>query len=276
MHYFQFNIGDYMKHTARLSLMEDLAYRRMLDLYYLNDGPLCSDVKRLAKQIGMVGQEAEIEFVLSEFFTLDGDTYRNSRADKEISSYAEKAEKSRVNGRRGGRPRTKLEPSGNPEETQQVISGNPEETQVEPDGKLTINHKPLTINQEPDLKDKDLVADAPKNPADQLDWSSLLLSDEQIKDVKAIRAKHGKKGKISQRVINTLAVDFAELRTFGFTDDRIISEWDTRGWVTVKASWLIREANEAARFVSQQQRQQQRQMPTHTIGGINYGEDMDL
>ena len=51
MHYFQFNIGDYMKHTARLTLMEDLAYRRMLDLYYLNDGPLCSDTKGLAKPI---------------------------------------------------------------------------------------------------------------------------------------------------------------------------------------------------------------------------------
>lgn len=143
MHYFQFNIGDYMKHTARLTLMEDLAYRRMLDLYYLNDGPLCSDTKRLAKQIGMAGEEDAIAFVLSEFFTLDGDVYRNSRADKEITSYAEKAEKSRLNGRNGGRPRTGQQPSNNPEETQQVISGNPEESERKG------NHKPLTINQEP-------------------------------------------------------------------------------------------------------------------------------
>ena len=143
MHYFQFNIGDYMKHTARLTLMEDLAYRRMLDLYYLNDGPLCSDTKRLAKQIGMAGEEDAIAFVLSEFFTLDGDVYRNSRADRELSIYAEKAEKSRANGKKGGRPKTQQVISGNPEETQQVISENPEET----NGKA--NHKPLTINQEP-------------------------------------------------------------------------------------------------------------------------------
>jgi len=39
MHYFNFNIGDYASHTRHLSLMEDLAYRRLIDAYYLAEKP---------------------------------------------------------------------------------------------------------------------------------------------------------------------------------------------------------------------------------------------
>ncbi|NDC25981.1 MAG: DUF1376 domain-containing protein, partial [Proteobacteria bacterium] len=34
MHYYPFHVGDYQAHTAHLTNTEDLAYRRMLDLYY--------------------------------------------------------------------------------------------------------------------------------------------------------------------------------------------------------------------------------------------------
>ena len=38
MNYFPFNVGDYSVHTAHLEPMEDLAYRRLLDQYYLREG----------------------------------------------------------------------------------------------------------------------------------------------------------------------------------------------------------------------------------------------
>ena len=53
MHYYQFNIGDYASHTRHLDLLEDLAYRRILDLYYLHERPLNGDATLVAKQIGM-------------------------------------------------------------------------------------------------------------------------------------------------------------------------------------------------------------------------------
>ena len=49
MHYFQFNIGDYARDTAHLTEMEDLAYRRMLDLYYRAEGPLPSSIDEIAR-----------------------------------------------------------------------------------------------------------------------------------------------------------------------------------------------------------------------------------
>ena len=153
MHYYQFNIGDYMKHTARLSLMEDLAYRRMLDLYYLNDGPITSDVKRLARQVGMSGNEDEIVFVLSEFFLLDGEVYRNARADRDLESYKAKADRARANGRSGGRPPKQKDEDEKPSGLFVGSEGEPTENPEESESKA--NHKPLTNNQDKDSSSPD-------------------------------------------------------------------------------------------------------------------------
>ena len=54
MHYYQFNIKDYSFATIRMTLMEDLAFRRMLDLFYESEKALPCELKRIAKLIGMV------------------------------------------------------------------------------------------------------------------------------------------------------------------------------------------------------------------------------
>ena len=46
MNYYPFHLGDYAAHTAHLEPMEDLAYRRMLDAYYLREAPLPRAVDR--------------------------------------------------------------------------------------------------------------------------------------------------------------------------------------------------------------------------------------
>lgn len=51
--------------------MEDLAYRRMLDLYYTREEALPHELERIAKLIRLKGQEDAIESVLEEFFVLD-------------------------------------------------------------------------------------------------------------------------------------------------------------------------------------------------------------
>lgn len=89
--------------------------------------------------------------------------------------------------------------------------------------------------------DKDFVAAAPKKVVPDLDWSPLNLTPEHQEAVKAIRKKHGKKGVISQRVINTLGKEFAKARAAGLSDEDIINKWDTRGWLAFEADWLIRD-----------------------------------
>jgi uncharacterized protein YdaU (DUF1376 family) len=90
MHYYQFNIGDYLSHTKHLDLMEDLAYRRLLDLYYLHERPLNSGVTSVARQIGMRDHENEVKSVLEEFFHLSDDGWINDRANKEIKHFHSK------------------------------------------------------------------------------------------------------------------------------------------------------------------------------------------
>lgn len=90
MHYFQFNIGDYKSHTTHLSLLEDIAYRRLLDLYYLHERPLNSGVASVARQIGMREHETEVQTVLEEFFKLTDEGWINKRADLVIEDYRAK------------------------------------------------------------------------------------------------------------------------------------------------------------------------------------------
>ena len=51
MHYYNFHIGDYVTHTKHLTLLEDLAFRRLLDHYYLHEEPIKQ--REIARQIGM-------------------------------------------------------------------------------------------------------------------------------------------------------------------------------------------------------------------------------
>jgi uncharacterized protein YdaU (DUF1376 family) len=92
MHYYQFNIGDYMSHTRHLSFLEDLAYRRLLDEYYLHERPLNNGLTAIARQIGMRVNEEVVQYVLESFFTLkeDGSGWINARCDREIQQYRER------------------------------------------------------------------------------------------------------------------------------------------------------------------------------------------
>jgi uncharacterized protein YdaU (DUF1376 family) len=53
MNFFPFHIGDYAAHTRNLSLIEDLAYRRMLDAYYLAEMAFNGSAADVARSIGM-------------------------------------------------------------------------------------------------------------------------------------------------------------------------------------------------------------------------------
>lgn len=124
MHFYQFNIGDYAKKTQHLTNEEDLAYRRLLDMYYDTENPvLTSGLATLSRRLRV--SEKALENVLAEFFP-DG---KNKCADEKIAEYYEYLEKQKLNGRKGGRPKN------NPP----LTDGNPSLTQPEP-----ITSKPLT------------------------------------------------------------------------------------------------------------------------------------
>jgi uncharacterized protein YdaU (DUF1376 family) len=143
VNYYQHHIGDFMRDTAYLSAVEEGIYRRAIDWYYANEKPLPSDIKLVCRYLRArdKAEIAAVNAVLSEFFVLTEDGYTQSRCDKEIEAYNGKAETNRVNGAKGGRPKSK--PKTNPEETQSVNSWINSGTQIKG------NQEPRTINQEP-------------------------------------------------------------------------------------------------------------------------------
>lgn len=95
MNFYPFHLGDYAAHTRHLSLLEDLAYRRMLDLYYTAEAPLPADPAKVARLIGMRDHMREVEDVLSEFFVKSDAGHSSSRCDREIEAYRAKAERAK-------------------------------------------------------------------------------------------------------------------------------------------------------------------------------------
>jgi len=96
MNYYPFHVGDYAAHTVHLEPMEDLAYRRMLDAYYLRESPLPADPKEVARLIRMRQNQTEVEAVLCEFFDQTEDGWCHSRCDQEIDKMRDKQTKARA------------------------------------------------------------------------------------------------------------------------------------------------------------------------------------
>ena len=118
MNFYPFHIGDYLSHTNHLSDAEDLAYRRMIDLYFQTEQPF-NDSLTLARRIRSTVETVEI--ILNEFFEfLDDDCWHNKRADEEIAKYhgrlqqASKAGKASAEARLNGRS-TVVQPTNNQE-----------------------------------------------------------------------------------------------------------------------------------------------------------------
>jgi len=131
MHYFQFHIGDYRANTAHLSNDEDLTYRRLLDMYYNTEKPIPIDLQAVARRLRCYA--SDITTVLDDFFILQEDGWHHSRCDKEIASFKRMSD----GGKKGAAKRW---------------HGDGIAPLSEPDVTPNANHKPITINHKPIIK----------------------------------------------------------------------------------------------------------------------------
>lgn len=84
MNYYERHIGDYLKDTAHLTLLEHGVYTRLLDVYYTReDGIPEADAGRLVGA-RLPAEKQALRSVLSEFFALRDGLWRQRRADAEI------------------------------------------------------------------------------------------------------------------------------------------------------------------------------------------------
>ena len=201
MHFYSFNIGDYISHTRHLTPLEDIAYRRLLDTYYLNERPLNGSPTELARTINMRQNEAEVESVLVEFFVQqDGAGWVNLRADEEIQKYKAKLEVASRAGKASAERRF-----------------NDRSTTVQPNKKQeTINTKQETKNIKPAaLKAPDGVMDST--------WADYIV------------IRKAKKAPVTETAIKGIAREAAKA---GWSLEQALRECISRGWAGFKADWV--------------------------------------
>jgi uncharacterized protein YdaU (DUF1376 family) len=104
VNYYAFHIGDYASATQHLTDLEDLAYRRMMDVYYVAERPLPLDRRQLYRLLRANSQDMRdaVDVVIAEFFTETQDGWRHGRCDAEIEKARAKSDKAKANGKLGG------------------------------------------------------------------------------------------------------------------------------------------------------------------------------
>lgn len=244
MHYFQFNIGDYARDTAHLTEMEDLAYRRMLDLYYRAEGPLPSSIDEIARLIRMRSHTASIAIVLQDFFSECADGYRNHRADQELQNTYNKSAKAKAS----------AQARWNKNKDLQKQDAMRTHSEGNADGMLPITHYPLPITQDTEVKDK---------VSQKLDFSCWpgIPSQGLMTEWKALRKRM--KATVTQTVVNRTGKELHKAVAMGFTVDQCFEQWIYKGWRGFEAEWMAG---------CQKARQQS---PMHNISGIDY-RDSDI
>lgn len=94
MNYYPHHIGDYLKDTAHLTMIEDGAYRRLIDLYYLHEQPLPVE-KRQVYRLARASTPAErkaIDTILDEYFSPGEEGWMHRRCEEELSRSRGKTE----------------------------------------------------------------------------------------------------------------------------------------------------------------------------------------
>jgi len=208
MNYYNFHIGDYISHTIHLSLEEDLAYRRLLDMYYDTELPIPNNIPLVSRKLRITADVVQI--VLDEFFELGEDGYRNFRADNEINEYRKFIDKQKANGSKGGRPKkSHRKPTVNPNQSQ----NNP-------------NQEPITNNHKP-INERATSVACPHDVSPQVwqDWLQL---------------RKSKKASVTETVVKGARAEAGKLN---WTLDQFLIEWCTRGSQGLKAEWVAEKQN---------------------------------
>lgn len=95
MNFYAFHIGDYASATRHLTWIEDAAYRRLMDCYYVREIPFPTDHRQIYRLVVASSEEERnaVDTILDEFFKLTDEGYVHDRCDAELKCMNEKKNK---------------------------------------------------------------------------------------------------------------------------------------------------------------------------------------
>ena len=160
MNYYEHHLGDYKRDAAHLTMLQEAAYRRLLDAYYARETPIPAGAGEFVYQLAGAHskpEKASVNFVLEQFFKYDAEArvYRHKRCDQEIARFREKAAKAKASAQtRWSRTERSTERDANAS-NQHMRNG------CETDANAMPTHcegnalqSPVTSNQTPDTNHK--------------------------------------------------------------------------------------------------------------------------
>jgi uncharacterized protein YdaU (DUF1376 family) len=89
MNYYERHIGDYLKNTTHLTLLEHGVYSRLLDVYYIKEEPIPDDKAERLVVARTKEEKLAVRAVLEEFFILEAGFWHQERCDEELARYKE-------------------------------------------------------------------------------------------------------------------------------------------------------------------------------------------
>lgn len=205
MHYFQFEIKEWIANTAHLSLEEESAYLRLIFYYYDSEKPIANaDLDkifrkcRIPKELGC--------YILTEFFQCEDDqVWFHKRCDEEIARYHAKREQASRAGKASAERRF-----------------NGRSTDVQP----IINQESLIINQESNKKIRTSSL-APKVAipigVDESIWNDFLT------------LRKSKKASLTATALKGIE---REASKAGLSLQEVLQICCERGWAGFKADWV--------------------------------------
>lgn len=143
MNFYPRHIGDHVKDTYHLSLVEHGVYNLLLDRFYGSERPITRQEAFEVCRPTTKGEKQAVDRILTEFFIDTKEGYVNRRALREIEIYHEKSEKAR----QSALTRWKDKPA----EKQSKNDANAMRTHYErnADAMLSNNQYPISSNQYP-------------------------------------------------------------------------------------------------------------------------------
>jgi len=214
MNYYPFHLGDYASHTGHLDPMEDLAYRRMLDAYYLREGQLPKDVTEIARLVRLRDDAATIRDVLNEFFEQTPEGWRHVRCDEEILKMQDKQAKARAS--------AYASVSARKAKAMQPLSDGI------PDAQRTLNERSTDVQlPTPTPTPKNSAVQIPEGVSSEV-WDSF------------VKQRKAKKAPITELVMESIK---KQASAAGWTVEQAIHEVVVRNWSTFKADWVDKKVS---------------------------------
>jgi uncharacterized protein YdaU (DUF1376 family) len=228
MNYYPFHVGDYTAHTAHLSPLEDITYRRLLDLYYLREGPLIGAVEQIARLIRMTDHKTTVDEMLSEFFQVSEHFqekhYQHKRCDLEISRMQERQNQARAAAARSVEARQ--------ERIERALSVR------SPDVERTLNGRSATntntnTNTKEEIQESTPLSGVPARARGNPLAKPADVDEQTWQDWRALRRR--KRAPVTATVVEGARTEAAKS---GLDFAEFLRVWCVRGSQALQADWL--------------------------------------